>query len=126
MLRLAQGADAVAGGRIQRGFELGSRPRGEHDVTTRETVYTDEFFSAQRKSARRSAGIVVPLVIALIAPRSVVDVGCGTGTWLTVFEELGVDDVLGIDGGYVEPYALEIAREQFLAHDLVQPLEVAR
>jgi hypothetical protein len=49
-----------------------------------------------------SARAVVPLVIDLLGEiRSVVDVGCGTGAWLTVFSENGVDDCLGLDLEYV-------------------------
>ena len=29
--------------------------------------------------------------------RIVVDVGCGTGAWLSVFQEKGINDVLGLD-----------------------------
>lgn len=36
-----------------------------------------------------------------LKPRSVMDVGCGTGTWLKVFQELGAD-VKGIDSEYVD------------------------
>jgi len=33
----------------------------------------------------------------IVEPRSVVDFGCENGSWLEVFEELGVNDLLGID-----------------------------
>jgi SAM-dependent methyltransferase len=39
----------------------------------------------------------VPILLELVRPRSVVDVGCGSGAWLSVFAELGVKDLLGID-----------------------------
>ena len=90
------------------------------------TVYTDDFFRLQREQAGRAADVVVPLVIELTRPQSVVDVGCGTGTWLAAFAERGVPDVYGIDGDYVDRGALEIPRERFLAHDLGTPLELAR
>ena len=79
----------------------------------------------QRESGRRSARRVVPLVLELIHPRSVVDVGCGVGTWLSVFREHGVEDVRGID---IEGVAglLEIPLDQFLAHDLTRPIEPDR
>jgi len=88
------------------------------------TDYSTEFLALQRASARAAAEVVVPLVIELTRPASVVDVGCGTGTWLAVLHEHGVHDVLGIDGGYVDESALEISRERFLAHDLTAPLEL--
>jgi SAM-dependent methyltransferase len=89
-------------------------------------IYTKDFFAQQREPSRRTAEVVVPLVLELAAPRSVVDVGCGTGTWLAVFLEHGVSDVFGVDGDYVDERALEIPRGRFLAHDLRRPLELAR
>jgi len=88
--------------------------------------YDRTFFDAHRAGALRSAGVLVPLVLGLVRPRSVVDVGCGAGTWLAVFREQGVDDLLGIDGAYVDPAQLEIPREQFLAHDLATRLSLDR
>lgn len=69
---------------------------------------------------------VVPLVIDLVAPRSVIDVGCGLGTWLVVFEEEGITDIVGIDGEYVPHAQLSIAREKFIAADLTQPFRLPR
>ena len=45
-----------------------------------------------------SARVVVPLLVEATSPRSVVDVGCGIGSWLAAFQEAGVEDVLGVDG----------------------------
>jgi len=55
----------------------------------------------------------------------VVDVGCGIGTWLSVFQQHGVSDVLGLDGKYVES-RLEIPLESFQPWDLEHPISVAR
>jgi hypothetical protein len=61
-----------------------------------------------------------------IHPQSVVDVGCGDGTWLSVFRQHGVRDILGIDGECVTGEILEIPEEEFLPHDLRFPLSMDR
>jgi ribosomal protein L11 methylase PrmA len=64
--------------------------------------YTQDFYTDQSLGSRRSAEAIVPLMLTLIKPQSVIDVGCGLGTWLSVFEKLGVDDIFGIDGDHVD------------------------
>ncbi len=61
-----------------------------------------------------------------VQPRSVVDVGCGTGTWLAEWLALGVTDVLGVDGDYVPRDRLEIPEALFAPRDLRQPLRLDR
>jgi SAM-dependent methyltransferase len=84
--------------------------------------YTREYYQSLREGARRSAEAIVPLVMGLLHPRSVIDVGCGDGTWLSVFRRHGVKDILGIDREYVSGEILEIPEGNFLAHDLRVPL----
>ena len=89
--------------------------------------YTEDFYAARRKdNIRSSARVIVPLVLELVQPRSVIDVGCGTGEWLSVFEEHGVEDVWGVDGGWVNKKRLEIAEERFVPFDLEQPFHMDR
>jgi trans-aconitate methyltransferase len=45
--------------------------------------------------------IIVSYLMEKINPKSVIDIGCGIGTFLKVFKEYGVDDILGIDGEWV-------------------------
>jgi SAM-dependent methyltransferase len=89
-------------------------------------TYKEQFFESLRDGARESARAVVPIVLQLVRPTSVVDVGCGDGTWLSVFRELGVGDLLGLDGEYVHRGLLQIAGDQFRAVDLTKPLRVER
>ena len=63
--------------------------------------YTNDYYAALRDGARRSARVLVPLVQRLVSARSVIDVGCGQGTWLSVFRELGVGELRGVDGEHV-------------------------
>ena len=91
-----------------------------------ENPYTKEYYQALREGARRSAEAIVPLVMGLLHPRSVIDVGCGDGTWLSVFRRHGVREILGIDREYVTGEILEIPEKEFLPHDLRFPLSVDR
>lgn len=69
---------------------------------------------------------VVPLIMELLNPRSVVDVGCGLGTWLKEFLNYGVQSVLGIDGEYVERKKMKIPENLFLAKNLEESFNVKR
>jgi SAM-dependent methyltransferase len=61
---------------------------------------------------------VVPLVMSLVSPRSVVDVGCGSGAWLFAFREHGVGRIVGIEGAYVDPSWLLIPKDCLRTIDL--------
>lgn len=86
------------------------------------TPYDHDFYGAQAAGSERSAGVVLPIMFELLVPSSIVDVGCGVGTWLAAAQRLGVDDVCGLDGAYAPDAGLRIADERFTPTDLAQPL----
>lgn len=88
--------------------------------------YGTDFYRTFSAGSRASAEAVVPLVLDLLAPASVVDVGCGIGLWLAEFKRHGLRDVLGVDFGRVPPTELAIGPGEFVAHDLTRPLELGR
>ncbi len=88
--------------------------------------YDPAFFHAWQPGSARSARVIVPLVVDLLRPGSVVDVGCGIGAWLSVFKEYGVEDVVGVDGDYVDRAELLVDPRRFVAHDLEEPLHLQR
>ena len=73
--------------------------------------YTTE--RAGVETVERSASIVVPMVMRLFQPKSVLDLGCGAGDWLHVFQRNGVDEIAGYDGDWVPRESLKIPAEAF-------------
>ena len=69
---------------------------------------------------------VVPIIIELVKPKSILDVGCGTGTWLKAFEEHGITDYTGIDGEYLDVHLLRIPREKFYPQNLQEAFSLHR
>lgn len=88
--------------------------------------YDKAFYEDLRGGVVRSAEVIVPLVLELIPARSVVDVGCGEGAWLAAFRKFGAEDVLGLDGDYVDRATLFISRECFQPADLSRPFTLER
>jgi SAM-dependent methyltransferase len=74
----------------------------------------------------KAAKEIVPRIIDLLHPKSVVDVGCGLGSWLSVFEDFGIKDIVGIDGNYVNRSLMYINEDKFIPYDLKKPLELNR
>jgi len=85
------------------------------------TPYSAAFYSTYANDSYRSAKVLLPVVKELIQPQRIVDVGCGVGTWLRVWEELGASSIVGVDGTYVSMDALQIKKEQFFSMDLTHP-----
>ena len=85
---------------------------------TSRSPYDQGFFDMLEPGAARSARVVVPIVMEAIKPRSVLDVGCGTGVWLHEFLRCGATSVLGVDGEYVDQSKLAIPRDFFRAKNL--------
>jgi len=85
------------------------------------SAYTGAWFEGMAEWAGGSAAVVAPLLCELFEPRSVVDVGCGTGVWLAEFLRHGVEEVHGVDGPWVDPAQLSIDAACFAPIDLSRP-----
>lgn len=74
----------------------------------------------------KNPNIIVPEIVRILKPKSVVDIGCGLGTFLNAFKRFGVADVLGVDGAWVNKELLYkyISPEEFLAHDLEKEIKL--
>ena len=87
-------------------------------MISNEDAYTGRYYREWQPTVECSASVVVPAVVDLVRPRSVIDVGCGGGAWAAEFVRNGVPDVLGVDGDYVDPSVLALPAGCFLACDL--------
>ena len=86
------------------------------------TKYGTRFQKTIKADSLRSAERIVPILAMLIQLISVVDVGCGTSAWLSVFRKTGTERIFGIDGEYVDRQTLLIPENGFLWRDIGRPL----
>jgi len=88
--------------------------------------YHEAFYSCYQDASVSSARVIIEELLKHIdRPHSVVDVGCGIGTWLKVWQEKGVV-VQGVDGDYVSRLQLLIGAENFMPMDLSAPVPLGR
>lgn len=90
------------------------------------SLYDDAFYERHAQTWRSSASVLVPMVCELVRPRSVLDVGCGSGAWAAACAQHGVQEVFGVDGEYVDRSRLMIPPDCFRACDLREPLDLGR
>jgi SAM-dependent methyltransferase len=80
-------------------------------------LYGDSFYDWLEGSLM-SARLVLGHLFNFYQPNSVLDVGCGKGTWLKACQELGATDLVGIDGPWNKQENLIDPRIAFKAVDL--------
>jgi SAM-dependent methyltransferase len=85
------------------------------------TLYDPSFYSSYAGESNTSAKCIVTKLVELFQPRSAADVGCGVGTWLTVFDRLGVSSLRGFDGSYVQEKEFQLSWGHFTPVDLENP-----
>ena len=110
---------------ILRGIPSEPHYNASHSMGSEKGFYTPEFYR-ELDSTRESAREVLPIILELLKPASIVDVGCGAGHWLAAASELGVKDFLGVDGSWALEAQIAIPREKLLVHDLGTPLKLER
>ena len=87
--------------------------------------YSTSFYERIAKKSRQSAREVVPILVDVFRPSSVVDVGCGTGSWLAVFKALGVD-VTGYEGPWIRSARLDVAEDVIIEQDVTTGISSPR
>jgi SAM-dependent methyltransferase len=98
-------------------------PRSMSDLMYR---YPRAYFANFNDGSVRSAEIVLPIVKTLVHVTSVADFGCGTGAWLAAWQRLGVHDVVGCDGPYVDAASLLLDSTRFVPADLATAVRLGR
>jgi SAM-dependent methyltransferase len=90
-------------------------------------LYTTKMYASRHVTTLTSAERIVRELLNLFPDTSsVVDVGCGVGTFLSVFKEKGIKQVLGLDGPWVEPELLQVSPDEFQVIDLENPIQLNR
>lgn len=89
-------------------------------------VYSNKYYDYIDKGSLSSANVIVPMAQSISQIHSVLDVGCGRGAWLQIWQENGVSDLVGLDGSYVELDSFRIAPSSFLGHDITKPIDLKR
>jgi len=89
-----------------------------------EDIYNRHFFERQARMEAPSAGAVAEILTEAFHPRTLIDIGCGTGVYLLEFQKRGVE-VAGYDAS---PAALagSLVGDKIRFHDLRTPLALDR
>jgi len=82
-------------------------------------LYSNNFHKGRHEKTTYAANKILSIILDHL-PKidSAIDVGCGVGTWLSTIENLGVKNILGIDGEWVDKEILEISETNFISKDL--------
>jgi SAM-dependent methyltransferase len=70
--------------------------------------------------------IALPAALNGLEVSSILDVGCGTGTWLAAARGLGIKDLTGLDGIIPEDGQLHIERDRLHYQDFRKPWSLER
>jgi SAM-dependent methyltransferase len=97
---------------------------GSPSLLTAAKVYSSAFYDETLLTSMRSADAVVPLILDLTGAESVVDLGCGTGSWLHVFKKNGVARILGVDRDSLSRANLQIDASEIVQRDLTEKLDI--
>jgi 2-polyprenyl-3-methyl-5-hydroxy-6-metoxy-1,4-benzoquinol methylase len=95
----------------------------------RQNIYQDLHggqLNTEEASNRFSAERILDILWDYVQPSSVLDVGCGLGTWLAHLQSRGVNDVRGIDGPWLNDGNLRCDRSLVQICDLEAGFDLGR
>jgi SAM-dependent methyltransferase len=75
--------------------------------------YPKQFYEVRDEGSAASARVVLGLLYKFYRPQSVIDVGCGRGTWLAAAESLGSTTLRGVDGTWAQQSGLASKNIEF-------------
>jgi hypothetical protein len=90
-------------------------------------TYNTAFYGNIAGGSYYSAKHVIARVLEFIPVSSMLDVGCGVGSWLKGYEDLTKSqNYTGVDGAYVNKKQLLIDPSHFVEYDLTKPLDLGK
>lgn len=87
-------------------------------------MYSESYYRKHETGSYKSAIQILEYTNSFINFNSVIDFGCGMGTWCKALDNLGIKNFLGIDKHQYEPAYMLIPPEKYMQFDLGKPLEL--
>ena len=88
--------------------------------------YPETFFAAIRQGAWKSADVILGYLFRSFRPASILDVGCGQGAWLAAGAALGVTELTGVDGPWVDANRMLHPMIRFVQADLEKGIDLGQ
>ncbi len=89
-------------------------------------MYSASYYKKHEMGSYQSAIQILGYINSFINFNSVIDLGCGMGTWCKALNNLDIKDFLGIDKHQYDPTYMLIPAEKYMQYDLCKPLEITR
>ncbi len=121
-------ADAKPDGPVLQAKPYSPSPRNE-PTDRRHAIYGDlhqHQLVEQERENRHSADLILSRLFSIYRPKSVLDVGCGIGSWLAAARALGIDDVFGIDGHWLDKRLAQVSEHVLRTLDLELKFDLGR
>lgn len=85
-----------------------------------------KYIHAANDNNDSSPSVLVPIIVNLFKPESLIDVGCGIGNWLKEFEKNDVVDLFGLDGTHLNKSLFLHNPDKLMLLDLEKPFTLNR
>ena len=95
------------------------------EITASPPDYKKFYYKHREKRSTQGADLVLPLVFDHLPIKSVIDVGCGTGTWLRAARSLGASRTLGVENPWTRRHQVEDRQIEMRWQNLEEPFAIA-
>jgi len=86
--------------------------------------YTQKFYDKYFEGSYSSAKEVINFISDFLTPKTIIDFGCGAGTWLMASKEILSSKILGIDQHKYSEIRMYIDEEEYISLDLTSPIQI--
>ncbi len=88
--------------------------------------YSKNFYLELSGTSDTSANVLVPILFDRFSPSSIIDFGCGTGSFCKAFMASGVSEVVGIEGEWILHIEPVSSQEWLSIYNLKFPISLNR
>ena len=82
------------------------------------SVYQSNYYHKRNNWTAPSVKAIMQIILPIYKPNSIIDQGCGSGSWLhTISKEYKISDFLGVDGQWIDENEFLIPQRNFKAHN---------
>lgn len=88
-------------------------------------MYDEKYYKKHQDGSYQSAQIILKFIQKITNFQTLIDYGCGMGTWGSAAKALGVSRYVGIDQNSYDPTYMLIGPSDYMQQDLQEPIDIA-